>query len=264
MFILNQQWQGSGVTNEIKTGAKILGNFFHKNITHEVELFENDLKQYNGIIAYYDIYKQLKKFRDLIEPNNPKNITTIGGDCGIEIIPVSYLNNLYKNLGIIWLDAHADLNTPESSPSKTFHGMPLRLLLGEGDNEYKKLMFSTIQPEQILYIGLRNTDKSEEDQIKRNNIFHIDKFNYKLIAEKLSKYNLTKLYIHMDLDVINPEIFNYSKCPVKSGLTPIEIESFIIQLQNDFKIVGSSICESIAKNNKQLKPIENILNLFKK
>ncbi|MGY0038106.1 arginase family protein [Pedobacter sp. NJ-S-72] len=98
-------------------------------------------------------------FKDIISEIHPTKISTIGGDCGIEIMPISYLNKIYNgNLSIIWIDAHADLNTPESSPSKTFHGMPLRTLLGDGNKQFKELLFSTIKPEQISFIGLRDLD----------------------------------------------------------------------------------------------------------
>ena len=53
MIILNPQWQGSGITNEIKTGAKILGDYFSGCIDFEVELHEKDLNTYNGIIGYH-------------------------------------------------------------------------------------------------------------------------------------------------------------------------------------------------------------------
>lgn len=264
MVIINQQWQGSGMTDEIKAGTNVIKNYFKVFKPYEVELSEEDLSIKNGIIAYNSIIKQLENFRNLINSNNPKHITTIGGDCGIAIIPISYLNLQYNNLAVIWLDAHADLNTPDSSPSKTFHGMPMRLLLGEGDEKIKKLMFSEINANQILYVGLRNTDKAEEDYIIANDIFRTSKINYAQIKKRLTQQNFNKIYIHIDLDVIDPSIFQFVKVPSKNGVEADKLASLITQLQNDYKVVGYSICESIACNNEQISPIKSILNAIKK
>ncbi len=264
MVIINPQWQGSGITDEIRIGTYVLKNYFNEFKIYEVKLSEEDLSKKNGIIGYDPIIKQLENFRNLINANNPKHITTIGGDCGITIIPISYLNLQYNNIAVIWLDAHADLNTPDSSPSKTFHGMPVRLLLGEGDEKLKKLMFSEINKKQILYVGLRNTDKEEEDYIVANNIFRTSKINYVQIKKRLAQQNFKKIYIHLDLDIIDPSLFQYVKVPSKNGVEINKIEALINQLQNDFKVVGYSICESIACNEEQILPIINILNAIKK
>ena len=74
----------------------------------------------------------------------PDKILTVGGGCGIEIPIVSYFSEKYKNLDVLWFDAHGDLNTPESSPSKYFHGMPLRFLLEEIRNNDISSKFNKI------------------------------------------------------------------------------------------------------------------------
>jgi arginase len=264
MIILNAQWQGSGFTNEIEIGAKLIGKFFWDSLDVEIELSNIELQESNGIIGYKPLYNQLKSFRKLVFKSNPESITTVGGDCGVEIIPVSYLNFLYNKIGIIWLDAHADLNTPQSSPSHFFHGMPLRLLLGEGDTRFKDLLFSTISPDQILYIGIRDTDESEINYIKEHEIFNTLEINYQKIKQKLDKTDLQKIYIHLDLDIIDPLQFKYTKCPTNNGLTINEIERLIRKLQKDFNIIGYGICESVAKDKTQLLPILKILKMIKK
>jgi len=62
----------------------------------------------NPINNYSAIYNQALRCRELLKKEQPEKIYTIGGDCGIELMPVSYLNERYENLGIIWFDAHAD------------------------------------------------------------------------------------------------------------------------------------------------------------
>jgi arginase len=263
MIILNPQWQGSGATNEIKSGAKTIGHSFSECIDIEIELSEGDLSMHNNITGYHSIYTQLKRFRQLIHDHSPKKITTIGGDCSIEMIPVSYLNTLYDKLAVIWLDAHADLNTPESSPSKTLHGMPVRFLLGEGNEYFKQLLFSTVNTSQIFYVGLRDMDKAEEEYINTHHMFGMPGINYRRLKQKLDENNFTNLYIHLDLDVIDPGVFPYTKCPVPEGVKINDLETLMIQLQNDFEVVGHGICECTANKDEQLQPLKNILKLIK-
>ena len=169
MIFINPQWQGSGLTNELKVGAETLDIFFKDYEKTTIPLSDKELTEINGIKCFKPILEQTNIFRNIISKKEPLKISTIGGDCGIEIIPISYLNKTTQgDLCIIWIDAHADLNTPESSPSKTYHGMPLRTLLGEGNDQIDELLFSTIKPEQICFVGLRDVDEPERNYIIDN------------------------------------------------------------------------------------------------
>lgn len=110
-----------------------------------------------GTLGYKEVLKQLKNACTLIDGVKPDTIFTVGGDCGVELLSVSYLNKRYNGaLAVIWFDAHGDLNTPASSPIKKFHGMPLRALLGEGDEEIVRQCFSKLKAGQQggdLYAG---------------------------------------------------------------------------------------------------------------
>ncbi len=110
-----------------------------------IPLSTRDLTTIDNIKCFEPILEQTKFFKEIIIDSKPDKISTIGGDCAVEIMPISYLNKIYQeDLCIIYIDAHADLNTPESSPSKAFHGMPLRTLLGEGKRRiYRLTLFKT-------------------------------------------------------------------------------------------------------------------------
>lgn len=263
MTILFPQWQGSGQTNDIELGSYRLGDYFSELIDDKIQLVEDEFHVKNNIIYQDTILKQLLSYKDIINDTKPKNITTIGGDCSVEVIPISYLNQTHEKIGVVWLDAHADLNTPESSPSKTFHGMPLRLLLGDGDNRLKNLLYSTINPKQIIYVGLRDTDTAEKEYIDANSIFYSEDAIIELIRIKIKESDFKQLYIHLDLDVIDPREFKYVSCPTKGGLKIKELEELISNLQNEYKIVGYSICESTAKDLESLRPLEKVLDLIK-
>ncbi|MCZ0970589.1 arginase family protein [Streptomyces albulus] len=75
----------------------------------------------------------LRATRQALAEWGPGPLRTVGGDCGVELAPVSHAVARHgADLAVVWFDAHADLNTPASSPSGGFHGMVLRTLLGQG------------------------------------------------------------------------------------------------------------------------------------
>ena len=91
----------------------------------------------------------------------------LGGDHSIAVGSVSAISKHYNNLGVIWYDAHGDLNIPEESPSGNIHGMPLRILTGEGPKELLELNSNVIKPENIVLIGMRDLDKGEKDNLSK-------------------------------------------------------------------------------------------------
>lgn len=216
MIFINPQWQGSGLTDDLKYGAETLSLFFKDFDTKVIPLSTKNLTTIENIKCFEPLLEQTKHFKNIIADNKLKKISTIGGDCGIEIIPISYLNKIYKeDICIIWIDAHADLNTPNSSPSKTFHGMPLRTLLGEGNQKFIDLLFSTLEPKQICFVGLRDLDQPENDYILRHNITTITDCQFENVQNKIK--NFKNVYVHLDLDVLDKSEFEFTMFPTSNG-----------------------------------------------
>ena len=261
MVVYFPQWQGSGDGKRIESGAKVIRDILQKDIDivdiplAETSALKHDINHHDAIVA------QLNRFKNHLKEHQPKTIRTIGGDCGLEIVPVSYLNSVYENLGVIWFDAHADINSPKESPSKNFHGMPLRTLLGESDNDLlNALMFSTINESQIHYIGLRDVDDSEQLRLSKGNMFAPLTIDVDVLTEMLQHKGITNLYLHFDVDCLSPSAYSDTYYEVKNGLEIFEAENLISTLAHDFNVVGTSILESTAENELKLSPIRNIIN----
>ena len=189
-------------------------------------------------------------------------LKTIGGDCGLEVVPVSYLNSLYPNLGVIWFDAHADINRPCDSSSCNFHGMPLRTLLGEGEPKMNTLLFSTIDQRQIHYVGLRDIDHAEQKRLDEGNIYHPKTLDIPDLVRTLLVKDITQLYLHFDFDCLEPTDYDKTYYRVAHGTTIAEAVSCIKALQQNFDVVGTSVLESITTNQSELEPITPIINLL--
>ncbi|PWL38481.1 hypothetical protein DKG77_09455 [Flagellimonas aquimarina] len=266
MKIYFPQWQGAGSGKKIESGAFAVLEYLKDPDFVQIPLSgipagENGVQKFQ-INNYEAIHQQLLRFKQFLASKKPKTTATIGGDCGLEIVPVSYLNEQYPNLGVIWFDAHADINRPCDSASCNFHGMPLRTLLGEGEPNMNNLMFSTLDSSQIHYVGLRDIDKAEKSRLDSGNIYHPRKLNITELVYTLQSKNIKNLYLHFDFDCLEPTDYDKTYYRVPDGLLIKDAEECISELKSSFNLVGTSVLESTTANIEELRPIENIINLL--
>ena len=145
---------------------------------------------------------------------------------------------------------------PLSSPSAHFHGMPLRLLLGEGEKTLLSHAFSTLRPEQVLLVGARDLDPPESSFIEHKNLFtvsavEVNHGNFTGITSRLIKSSSNKVYIHLDLDVIDPNEFPYVTCPTRDGIRIEKLKNLIDLLGKEFDVVGCSVLEFLPTETKK-------------
>ncbi len=264
MKVYFPQWQGSGNGTVIEYGARTILEYVNDHTIVEFPLSHIPSgasgKRRHHINNFEALTEQLTRFKDWVNETNPKELRTIGGDCGLEIIPVSYLNDKYKNLGVVWFDAHADINKPCDSPSCNFHGMPLRTLLGEGECRMDSLLFSTIKPHQIHYVGLRDVDEKEQEFIQKEQIHAPKDLNLGNLVQTMKGKGITHLYLHFDFDCLEPTEYPKTYYQVPNGLGVQEAENCVKSLKNEFTIVGASVLESIALSPDELQPITGIVD----
>lgn len=151
--------------------------------------------------------------------------TAIGTIAGI----ANYCNKRKETLGIIWIDAHADMNTENTTPSGNVHGMPLAIALGIGDRKLTHLNgFSPkVKKENVALIGIRDVDYKEAQTIKKQNLnvytmTEVDKMGiHRIIAKVLNDFKNTVDHIHIsfDMDGIDPDYAMGVGTPVPGGLT---------------------------------------------
>lgn len=244
------QWQGSGRFG-LYEGAKLLYESLHNRIsfTQISTSLTYSLSINKNILGYSQVLTQLLNACKVIQAHAPERILTVGGDCGVEIAPISFLNHRYdQTFAVIWLDAHGDLNTPNSSPSSHFHGMPLRVLLGEGSADIVSQAFSTLRPEQVFLVGARDFDSAERSFIRQRELSicsakAINDGEHNQLFSTLKQASFNKLYIHLDLDVIEPEEFPHVACPTPDGIHMDRLKELLVGFRNNFDIVGFSVLE---------------------
>ena len=153
-----------------------------------------------------------------------------------------------KRLGVVWLDAHSDLHSPYTSPSGNLHGMPLATALGIDNlesqcnnidaitaNYWNKLKSSALRPEDLVYMGVRDTEKEEDYLIQTLNLknFTVDEVRsmgiskvITSISERLESCDI--IYVSFDVDSMDPDLTSYGTgTPVKGGFSPEETKEIL-------------------------------------
>jgi len=268
MNLFFPQWQGAGKTKELLKGARdIKEKYMDTEKFFEVLVDEEENNQVeNDILGYHTLLQQLKAANSIINKEIPDCIFTVGGGCDVEIIPVSYLNHkLGGDLTVLWFDAHGDLNTPESSPSKNFHGMPLRTLLGDGNRQMIQTAFSQLKPAQLLMVGQRDLDEPEERYVKEKKVSMLDAEEFTLnpngVIEEIGLKGSKNLYVHIDLDVLDFEEFPYVMVPSPGGIKSTLLLDLLRNLTEHFNVVGLSLLEYTGSEEKEIKILSDIIEI---
>lgn len=153
----------------------------------------------------------------------------LGGDHSIAIGSIAGVAEHYKNLGVIWFDAHADLNTGETSPSGNIHGMPLAVSLGIGHPYLTGLSgyAPKIKPENVVIIGARSLDAGEKELIHTKGIkvytmHEVDRMGMTRVMEEAIAYvtnGTDGVHLSLDLDALDPHDAPGVGTPVIGGTT---------------------------------------------
>jgi arginase len=156
----------------------------------------------------------------------------LGGDhslaAGSVAATADFVRRENKPLGLIWVDAHGDMNTPSTSISGNVHGMPLAALLGSEPAELSRIggFSPKVQPERTVLIGIRNLDDREKEivrgsQVKVFTIKDVDRAGIAVVVEEalaIAGGGTAGVHVSFDLDVCDPTIAPGVGTPVKGGL----------------------------------------------
>jgi arginase len=212
----------------------------------------------HAIRRYAQVLASLTAIKDTIDVLSPSAIFTLGGDCGIDAPIISHLSRFHGDrLGVVWIDAHADANTPQTSPSGYFHGMPVRCLCAEGDGGVCATAFSHLRPHAFVYFGARDMDPAERDWVAKHRVLATN--TAAELVNYLQAQGLSSVAIHLDLDVLDPGAFGHVACPAPGGRSVAEIAVVLAAISNEFTVVGATIAECTARRVAELEPIQPLL-----
>ena len=139
----------------------------------------------------------------------------LGGDHSIAIGSVAGVSrHFHRRLGLIWIDAHADMNTPQSSPSGNIHGMPLACSVGLGPRELTRLAgySPAVRPANVALVGVRDVDALEKPHVRRSGVRaftmrHIDERGMRAVMEdaiRIASNGTDGFHVSLDMDFLDP------------------------------------------------------------
>ncbi len=246
------------VVNKLKCaiGQKKPGVEFGPDYLAKLKLLEPFSKksfQINSLDDFSSIY-------DVLSSSSNFNIN-IGGDHSIGAVTVqSALDKHLDDLLVIWIDAHADVNTMESSNSKNIHGMPVAPLLGLMKHWWKSDTVKShhiLKPENLLYVGIRDLDPFEIETIGKLNIKYFKEYSNE-INNWIKFHPANNIHISCDIDGIDPSQMPSTGTPVNEGLTVEQVKKIIQESKN--KLVSFDLVEFnplIGNSNQLTKTIVN-------
>jgi arginase len=243
-FVVVPQWQGSGSTRAMRLvdGADaIRGDLPTTGTTVVAVPLEAGESQGTGVSRFSSI--QLVRDRHAMTLATIEGLAiTIGGDCGVELAAVSHVADRGE-IALIWFDAHADLNTPASSPSSVFNGMVLRTLIGDGDPGL--VPARPVPPANVILVGARELDPSEDQYLAESDItlIDVDALTPKRLVDAVAKTGAERVYIHVDFDVLDPAEFEGLDSPVPFGLTATALVDAIRAVKQKYELVGAGLTE---------------------
>lgn len=221
---------------------------FADEILPQMELFTATGIKHGELIA--DVCNRLKEsVKDALRKREFPLI--IGGDHSLAMGSIAA--NMRSDRAILWIDAHGDVNTPQSSVTKRAHGMPLASLMGYGDQRFLDIIdHPYLRPEQILLFGIRSLDDPEVIFLQQHGIRYItmseinEKGEQVCIEEVLDHCKrFAHTHISFDLDSIDPAYCPGVSTPVSRGLHPSTPLNLIDQL---FKTVSVSSMDIVEFN----------------
>lgn len=208
------------------------------------------LKNVDGVV---DISKRLAGEVNAIVKKGMFPVV-LGGDHSIAIGTLAGLAENYENLGVIWYDAHADMNTEETSPSGNIHGMPLAVAMGYGAKVLTAIQgdFPKVKSENVVLIGARSIDEGEKQFIREHGIqvytmHDVDRLGMTAVMQEaiihLEGQHVDGVHLSLDLDGIDPLYTPGVGTPVPGGLSYRESHLAMEMLQDSNLITSLELVE---------------------
>jgi arginase len=181
----------------------------------------------------------------------------LGGDHSVAAGTVAGIASFYRRqeqkIGLLWIDAHSDINTPDSSPSGNVHGMPLAALMGLGPQELSNILGPApkVMPENCVLVGIRDVDAIEKENIRRAGVEvftmrDIDERGMRAVMEealRMAGRGTAGYHVSLDMDWIDPEDAPGVGTPVRGGATYREAHLAMEIIADHARMLGFEIVE---------------------
>jgi arginase len=181
----------------------------------------------------------------------------LGGDHSVAVGTTSGVAHFFRErserIGLIWLDAHADMNTPESSPSGNVHGMPLACIVGHGPKELTGLFgfHPKVSPGNVVIVGLRDVDQTEKPHVRGFGVHaftmrDIDERGMRSVMEeaiRMASAGTAGFHLSLDMDFVDPKDAPGVGTPVRGGVTYREAHLAMEMICDSHRMISMEVVE---------------------
>jgi arginase len=234
------QWQGSGRHENLPRGAAaaaaVCGQFAPLTF---VPLSDSE-GDGHGVRRWNSIFDQFRSAQAILSRSGAKRVLTAGGDCAVDVAVIDYLNGIHPNLNVIWVDAHLDGNTPETSPSGSFHGMPVAAIFGRAPEPMRPFLRSPLDPPRFRYFAVQVGDDGDWALQRELSLKTLD---------PQAEFS-GPVHIHFDLDVLNPAEFPYLAY-TDGRLAVDEAVALVGRIAQETDLVGLTLTEFAPSDNQE-------------
>ncbi len=232
------QWQGSGRHENLPRGAQAVADVCGRFAPLVQVPLSEDATAAHSVNRWGAILEQFSAAQQILTHHEPKRVLTAGGDCAVDIAVIDYLNRIHRDLTVIWVDAHLDANTPETSPSGNFHGMPVSAVLGYAPEAMRQLLHTPIAADRFSYYGSNVGDDGDWAFRREHRLASLD------ASTRIDG----PVHVHFDLDVLDPGEFPYLAYP-DGTLSVADAVALVSRISTEGDIVGFTVTEFSPASN---------------
>ena len=235
-FVLVPQWQGSPSSRAMRLaeGVAALRGDLPASATSEVAVpLEAGDEQGTGI-ARFSSLRLVRERTEMLIADLDGPAVIVGGDCGVSAAGIADAARRHPRVAVVWFDAHPDLNSPASSPSGAFAGMVLRAAIDAGD----------VAVERVVLAGTRSWDDAEQAFAAEVGIrsFPVSELaDPARLVDAVAASGADTVYLHIDLDVLDPAEFGGLLDPEPFGLGTGALVAAIRALRARFPLAGAGL-----------------------
>jgi arginase len=257
------QWQGSlrPAARQLASGAARLASLVQGLGVRVAEPggFDAGRSPARGGVESYDVLLGLHAHISRILPDGP--LLAIGGDCGADLAPAArQLQRHDSELAIVWIDAHADFNTPATSPSGAFHGMVLRALTGVGPEGLTAPVPAAAS--SLVLAGTRSVDAAEQHQLTAAGVVPLGMralTDPASVADQLRRTGCPAVHIHLDLDVLDPAVFPHTTYQEPGGATIDQVLALLETIDRALPVTSAFIGEHLGGDERDTGAVAPLL-----
>lgn len=238
-FLVVPQWQGSPAARAmlLVDGASAIAGDLPRAATTVLDV---PVEAGESLGTGVRRLSALLRTRELVDAGMTADTVVIGGDCSVTVAALAALPGGTDDLAVVWCDAHADMHTPDTSPSGAFSGMALRAVLGEGEPQLA--VTPGIPRDRVVTVGMRTLDDAEVAEL--DGLAHLsvtDLDDVDALADAVGATGAQRVWVHIDVDVLDPSELAGVSSPAPFGLTPAALGAAIRALRSRVPLAGATI-----------------------